>query len=301
LESDNPDGLDLDQLKKMQTDVIISGSHNDLPELKAFSDSSKHKKSIKSFKLAYGAEDEGVTGDMGSLIVRSMLLTGFDAPVEQVMSLDKVVTSHDLLQAIARVNRVGSEGKDKGFVVDYVGIGKDLKKAIDAYDEREQKDIVDALSFPEEEKQNLIDSHRAVMDLLKANGLTDLADLDAFYGVFHDEDLRFEYMEAFRKFTKCLNLLYPYKEALNYIGDYQALSEVNLMASKHMRDERLSMKGISEFKCLWQIGGGVVVSALLHLGAAELRKPNVVIIFLDDSGYADFHPFGEPPLFHSTC
>ena len=49
-----------------------------------------------------------------------MLLTGFDAPVEQVMYLDKIVVDHGLLQAIARVNRV-SGAKDKGFVVDYVG------------------------------------------------------------------------------------------------------------------------------------------------------------------------------------
>ncbi|MGB0903476.1 MAG: type I restriction enzyme subunit R domain-containing protein, partial [Mangrovicoccus sp.] len=44
--------------------------------------------------------------------VNNMLLTGFDAPVEQVMYLDKVVVAHNLLQAIARVNRVGGEGKD---------------------------------------------------------------------------------------------------------------------------------------------------------------------------------------------
>ena len=47
------------------------------------------------------------------------------------MYLDKVVVAHNLLQAIARVNRVGGESKDKGFVVDYVGIGYHLKKAID--------------------------------------------------------------------------------------------------------------------------------------------------------------------------
>ena len=78
---------------------------------------------------------------MGILIVNNMLLTGFDAPVEQVMYLDKVIVAHNLLQAIARVNRVGGESKDKGFVVDYVGIGHHLKKAIDTYDEREQKEV----------------------------------------------------------------------------------------------------------------------------------------------------------------
>ena len=52
------------------------------------------------------------------------------------MYLDRVVVvAHNLLQAIARVNRVGGESKDKGFVVDYVGIGHHLKKAIDTYDE----------------------------------------------------------------------------------------------------------------------------------------------------------------------
>ncbi len=105
LELANPRKLDLAQLKKLTTDVIISGNHNDLPHLKAFSDSSKHETSIKSFKMAFGGEEEGVTGDMGILIVNNMLLTGFDAPVEQVMYLDKVIVAHNLLQAIARVNR----------------------------------------------------------------------------------------------------------------------------------------------------------------------------------------------------
>ena len=82
LEKSNPRKLDIAQLKRMQTDVIISGGHNDLPHLKVYSDKSKHDASIKSFKLAFGSEDEGVSGDMGILIVNNMLLTGFDAPVE---------------------------------------------------------------------------------------------------------------------------------------------------------------------------------------------------------------------------
>ena len=103
-------------------------SEYDLQEhLKACSDPSKHETSTKSFKLPFGGEDEGVSGDVGILIVNNVLLTGFDAPVERVMYLDKVVVAHNLLQAIARVNRVAGESKDKGFVVDYVGIGHHLK------------------------------------------------------------------------------------------------------------------------------------------------------------------------------
>ncbi len=244
LEQANPRRLDLDRLKEMTTDVIISGSHNDLPHLKLYSDSARHEASIKSFKLAFGNEEEGITGNMGILIVNNMLITGFDAPVEQVMYLDKVIVAHNLLQAIARVNRVGGESKDKGFVVDYVGIGHHLKKAIDAYDEREQKEVLDSLSFPEEELRELRASHAAVMDLLKKHGLTDLTDHDAFFDLFYDEDLRFDYLMAFKQLTKCLNLVFPARQALEYMADYQALTEINVLAGKHLRDERLSMKGI---------------------------------------------------------
>ncbi len=244
LEISNPNGLDLEQIKKLQTDVIISGDHNDLPHLKEYSDETRHERSIKSFKMPFGRENEGITGDMGILVVNNMLITGFDAPVEQVMYLDKVITDHNLLQAIARVNRVGGESKDKGFVIDYVGIGHHLKKAIDAYDEREQNEIIDALSFPEEELRNLEESHSKILNLLKQYGLSDLTDHDAFFDIFYDEDLRFEYMEAFRNFTKCLNLVFPSKEALEYLSDYNSLSEINVLAGKHFRDSRLSMKGI---------------------------------------------------------
>jgi len=244
LEQTNPNNLDLNRLKTVTTDVIISGSHNDLPRLKAYSDKTKHEASIKSFKLSFEGEDEGVKGDIGILIVNNMLITGFDAPVEQVMYLDKVIIAHNLLQAIARVNRVGGESKDKGFVVDYVGVGHHLKKAIDSYDEREQKEVLDALSFPEEELRELNASHAAIMELLKKHGLTDFTDLDAFFDMFYDEDLRFDYMLAFKNLTKCLNLVYPSRQALDYMHDYQPLTEINVLAGKHFRDERLSMKGI---------------------------------------------------------
>ena len=244
LENANPNGLDIEQLKKMQTDVVISGSHNDLPHLKEYSNKNKHERSIKCFKMAFDGEEEGVAGDMGILVVNNMLITGFDAPVEQVMYLDKVISNHNLLQAIARVNRVGGDAKDKGFVVDYVGVGHHLKKAIDSYDEREQKEIIDTLSFPEEELQNLKDSHIEVMALLQKHGLTDLFDHDVFYDVFYDEDIRFDYIQAFKKFTKCLNMVFPARQALEFMGDYNELSEINILAGKHFRDKRLSMKGI---------------------------------------------------------
>lgn len=246
LKKSNPEKIDLSLLEKLKTDVIISGGHNDKLELKAYTDASKHKTSIKSFKLPFGKEDEGVSGDVGILIVNNMLLTGFDAPVEQVMYLDKIVVAHGLLQAIARVNRVSGPAKDKGFIVDYVGVGHHLKKALDNYDEREQNEVLDVLSFPEEELAALRAAHSAVMEFLAKHGLKDLTDHDAYFDLFYNEDLRFEYVSLFQKFTKALNVVFPSREALPFMKEYQRLAEVNVMAEKHFRDERLSMKGVPE-------------------------------------------------------
>ena len=245
LESANPNQLDVAGLRRLKSDVVVSGSHNDELHMLAYTDAAKHKSTIKSFKLPFGKNDEGVDGDVGIVIVNNMLLTGFDAPIEQVMYLDKVIVAHGLLQAIARVNRVAGEAKDKGFVVDYVGVGHHLKKALDNYDEREQKEVVDVLSFPEQELLELKASHDALLALLEQHGLNDLTDQDAFFDVFYDEDLRFAFMSLFKQFSKNLNIVFPAKEALDFMGDFKALMEINALAAKHFRDARLSMKGLA--------------------------------------------------------
>jgi type I restriction enzyme R subunit len=66
------------------------------------------------------------------LSVCDMLLTGFDAPIEQVMYIDKPLKEHTLLQAIARVNRK-APGKKVGYIVDYIGLTKHLREALDIY------------------------------------------------------------------------------------------------------------------------------------------------------------------------
>jgi len=82
------------------------------------------------------------------------------------------------------------------------------------------------------------------MAFFEKHGLNDLNDHDAFFDLFYDEDLRFEYLLVFKKFTKSLNLVFPAKEALEFMPDYQQLSEINVLAGKHFCDARLSMKGI---------------------------------------------------------
>lgn len=246
LEKNNPYFIDIKLLKKLKTAVVISGVQNDKPHIKKHTDENKHKKDIRSFKLAYGAEEEGIKGDVGIIIVNQMLITGFNAPLEQVMYLDQVIKAHNLLQAVTRVNRVADEKKEKGFVVDYVGVGHHLKEALDVFYEREQKEILDSFENEEDEINELKLVHQKLWDFIKKHGIKDLSDYDTIYDLFYDEDMRFEFIEKFRKFVKALNVVFPKKEALDYLLDFKKFSELNVLASKHLRDNRLSMKGVPD-------------------------------------------------------
>ncbi len=244
---DNPMLVNIEILQTLETAVVISGSHNDELEIKVFTNGDYHKKSIKRFKLPFGEsdeEDKNVNGNVGIVIVNNMLLTGFDAPIEQVMYLDRVIVAHNLLQSIARVNRVGPEGKDKGFVVDYVGVGHHLKRALDTYAEKELQEIIDCISDDDAELNELIKAHKDIWNFLKVYDLEDLSDSDAFFDVFYDEDIRFEYIKLYNTLTSCFNNVLPRKEALEFFNDWKAFTEINALANKHFRDGRFSMKGI---------------------------------------------------------
>lgn len=250
LEKRNPHGVAIDRLRQLETAVIISGSHNDKAHLKPFTDEAYHRRSIARFKQPFDAAEDTaagkVDGRVGILIVNNMLLTGFDAPIEQVMYLDKVIVDHNLLQAIARVNRVGEAHKECGFIVDYVGVGNDLKRALDAYAARERDEIIGELSNPEAEINELVEAHRAIRALLARNGVHDFADVDAFFDLFYAEEIRFEYILAFKRFTAAMNVVYPRKEALDFLADYQNCAAVNTLAYYHLRDQRMSMRGVAD-------------------------------------------------------
>lgn len=77
-------------------------------------------------------KDKFKNGDIDILIVCSKLLTGFDAPVCQILYIDKELKEHGLLQAIARTNRI-ADGKEYGWIVDYRGLVEKLSDAMDMY------------------------------------------------------------------------------------------------------------------------------------------------------------------------
>ena len=185
---------DIEQLQKMQIDVIISGSNNDDAVYKPYTDDRQHDKAIESFKLPFDkVNDRGVKGDVGILVVCDMLITGFDAPIEQVMYLDNIIRDHNLLQAIARVNRV-SEKKEHGFVVDYVGITHHLRQALAAYDEKDVNDILDVVQNHAADLDMLKYQHGLLKDFFSKYGVENPNDLDACVDVLADEEIRDDFI-----------------------------------------------------------------------------------------------------------
>ena len=105
--------------------IVMTGSASDKPLLRPHIYSKQVKKRLeKRFK---DPED-----GLRLVIVRDMWLTGFDAPCVHTLYVDKPMKGHNLMQAIARVNRV-FRGKEGGLVVDYIGIASDLKQALKEY------------------------------------------------------------------------------------------------------------------------------------------------------------------------
>jgi len=138
------------------SDVVFSAAQNDDPELERFHYSKeKTDDLIDYFKLTpkeweqwnmerYGDDNSRWRPPLKILIVCDRLLTGFDAPVEQVMYLDKPLRDHNLLQAIARTNRpLPNMNKCTGLVVDYFGVFKNLEKALNFDENIREESLID--------------------------------------------------------------------------------------------------------------------------------------------------------------
>lgn len=130
----------INRLSKLQVKTVISNPGNNAEAyiLKEYKDG--HPKVIlESFCKDYSDETGKEDSNIGILCVCDRLLTGFDAPVLQVMYLDKNLREQNLMQAIARVNRT-KKHKDHGIVVDYFGVLKNLQKALGIYTDQDKEE-----------------------------------------------------------------------------------------------------------------------------------------------------------------
>jgi type I restriction enzyme R subunit len=171
------------------------------------------------------------------LIVCDRLLTGFDAPVEQVLYLDKPLRDHGLLQAIARVNRKTADGrKEYGLVVDYWGVSDELQEALAIF---APQDVEGALTPIADELPRLAARHRAAVRFF--DRVRDRMDLEACLRQIDPEDVRAEFDVAFRRFAESVELFLPDPRALPFEQDLRWLGKVRQAAAVRFRDDSLDI------------------------------------------------------------
>lgn len=205
----------LDDVSAPPSEVIISGRHNDAPVFAPYTDSSQHKKAIADFK-----DPQGVTT---FLIVKDMLLTGFDAPIAQVMYIDRSLKDHTLMQAIARVNR-NFKGKECGYVVDYYGLSDHLTEALEQFS---SDDIEGTYYTLKDEIPKLKAAHTRVASIFEGVAGDDV---DDFVLHLKDEDTRQQFELAFKKFAKQMNVILPDPAAKPFVPDLQFWGKVQFGA-----------------------------------------------------------------------
>lgn len=188
----------------LEVAVVFSGDHNDPESWWDWADKDKQADRIARFKRKLTASSSDKTDPLSILVVNNMLLTGFDAPVEQVLYLDRKIVAHDLLQAIARVNRTSGQ-KRCGYVVDDIGIARHLNQALQDHDE---EDTTGALIDTAVELPTLLDRRARAVAVFTDRGITDLlGQVDVCVEWLEDLRIRADFMNKLRMFCDTLNIL----------------------------------------------------------------------------------------------
>ncbi|WP_028577325.1 type I restriction endonuclease subunit R [Desulfomicrobium escambiense] len=221
-----------DTLARIEFAPVISGSNNDDPAWKRWTDGAAHEQLIKRFKKPLFHAKPEKTDPLTFLVVKSMLLTGFDAPIEGVMYLDRPIREAELLQAIARVNRTGF-GKRCGIVVDYYGVARHLKEALAAYS---AEDVEGSLASLKDEVPVLRARHLRVVDLFRRLGIESLDDTEACVEALGSEKLRAEFSVKLKAFLGSLDTVLPRPEGLPYSGDAKRLAYIYARARNRYKD-----------------------------------------------------------------
>jgi len=169
------------------------------------------------------------------LLVCDMLLTGFDAPIEQVMYLDKPLRDHNLLQAIARTNRVYTN-KDYGKIIDYYGITRNLYDALD-FDE----DIIDSAMIDiERVKERFTDVLNDLMKMFTGVNIEDpsMENLRRCLKIFIDnQDKQKYFLEKYTKLRSLFEFLSPDPFLKQYIRPFEWITSFYLAFLKEFRSE----------------------------------------------------------------
>jgi type I restriction enzyme R subunit len=218
-------------------------------------------------------------------IVRDMWLTGFDVPSLHTMYIDKPMHGHTLMQAIARVNRVFRD-KPGGLVVDYIGLGEELKKAIATYTESggEGKTAIDQ----EEAVAVMLEKYEICCGIFHGFDWSDwedpqrrLALLPVAQGfVLDKKDGKKRFIAAVTELSKAFALAVPHDEALKIRDDVAFFQAVRAVLVKYDGDGETKDRSWEMEHAIRQIVSGAIVPGKVIdiFSAAGLPKPDISIL-----------------------
>ena len=282
--------------------VVSADATNELAAITAARKEAKSWNAVENFCKPFDFVDaeKKLTG-IAFLIVCDMLLTGFDAPVEQVMYIDKRLREHNLLQAIARVNRV-TRNKHRGFIVDYIGLANHLTEALAIYSAEDQADLalglqnlLSELPILEERHQRLIQHFQSagvkgIEAFIKGESGSPQAEVSVVHaavGAMQDIKRRADFEVYLNKFLQSLNLILPHAAGHPYRGPARRFGYLLRMVKERYKDDSLDIAD-----------AGAKVKALINEHLVELginpKIPPVELLADNFLEHVRKHAAGDP-------
>lgn len=290
--AEQPDEALIERIAFLKVAVVVSSDGvNEDAAITAARREAQRWNAVANFCRPFqpGDPDKEATG-IALLVVCDMLLTGFDAPIEQVMYIDKRLKEHTLLQAIARVNRVAT-GKQRGYVVDYIGLANHLAEALSIYAAADPEDLAEGLKSVGSELPILEERYRRLIQHFQALkvdtiepfvrgelGLEDeVRTIHAAVNALEKVKPRADFDVYLKKFLQSLDLVLPGPDAQPFRVPARRLGYLMRMAKERYKDETLDLAGV-----------GGKVSALINKHLVELGiDPTIPPIELFDPSFLD--------------
>ena len=253
-----PDAALIKRIAFLKAAVVISSDGtNEAAHITAARKQAREWGAVDNFCRSFDLGDpDKVYTDIAFLIVCDMLLTGFDAPIEQVMYIDKIIREHTLLQAIAGTNRI-KQGKKRGYVVDYTGLSNYLTEALTLYaasDEQEAllhglKSIASEMPVLEERYQRLLQlfaEHKIekISEIVQgelANVVADALVVHEAVRLLKNEKIRADYDVYLKKFLMSMDIILPHSAANPFRVPAKRFGYILRVAKERYKDDSLSL------------------------------------------------------------
>src|SRR5271157_51467 len=226
----------LDYMRLMDMAVVVSQGQNEIEEMKAKgADILPHRLRMNKEDLATKFKDPNDPFRM--VFVCAMWMTGFDAPSCSTIYLDKPMKNHTLMQTIARANRVFGE-KVNGLIVDYIGVFRDLQKALTIYGTgqggeagegempvEDKARLVSKLRELIQETRNFLTSQQVDLDAIQDNADFERVKLltDAVDSLLRNDDIKRNYLNLAGNVDRLFNAILPDKCANEFGADRKAI------------------------------------------------------------------------------